>query len=58
MVDGADAAPSPDAREAYSRLRPMAEASLATWKRFVTADLEAFNQRLVAAGRKPIAVTP
>jgi photosystem II stability/assembly factor-like uncharacterized protein len=57
MVDGADAAPSPDAREAYSRLQPMTEASLAAWKRFVTEDLEAFNQRLRAAGRKPIVVS-
>ena len=58
MIDGADAAPSPDAREAYSRLQPMADASLATWRRFVTEDLEAFNQRLRTAGRKAIAVSP
>ncbi len=33
-VDGADAAPSKDAREGYAKVRPLAEAALASWKEF------------------------
>jgi hypothetical protein len=58
MVDGADAAPSPDAREAFARLQPMVESSVADWQRFVGTDLVKLNQRLRAAGREAIAVTP
>jgi hypothetical protein len=35
-VDGADAAPSPDARSGFAELRPRAEALLATWNDFAT----------------------
>ena len=56
MVDGADAAPSPDAREALARLRAMVPPALAAWDRFSTAGLDSLNQRLVAAGRKPIQI--
>ncbi|HEV2105166.1 MAG TPA: hypothetical protein VGU27_05495 [Candidatus Eisenbacteria bacterium] len=58
MVDGADAAPSPDAREAFARLQPMADSTLADWQRLTAVDLEALNQRLLAAGRKAIAPGP
>ena len=58
MVDGADAAPSPDARQAFARLAPMADAAVTAWQRFVAADVEALNQRLRATGRKPISVSP
>ena len=33
-VDGADSAPSPDAREAWAKLKPAADAALAAWTRF------------------------
>jgi hypothetical protein len=56
MVDGADAAPSPDARDAFAKLGPMAESALAEWQRFVDRDLDELNQQLRAAGLKPLAV--
>jgi hypothetical protein len=31
-IDGADAAPSPDAHAGWAKLRPAAEAALRTWK--------------------------
>jgi hypothetical protein len=58
MVDGADAAPSADARDAWSKLEPLADASLAAWQGFVSTDVEALNQRLKSAGLKPLAVAP
>ena len=33
-VDGADAAPTPDARESWTKLKPAAEAALAAWSDF------------------------
>ena len=33
-VDGADAAPTPDAREGWSQLRPVAAATLRAWSEF------------------------
>ena len=33
-VDGADAAPTPDAREGYARIRPLADAAVQKWKEF------------------------
>ena len=56
MVDGADAAPSPDAREAWTRLDAMTTSTLEAWQRFVAGDLDALNQRLKATGRQPIEV--
>ena len=58
MVDGADAAPSPDAQEAWTKLQAMAGSALGAWQRFVATDLDALNRRLETAGMKPIAVTP
>jgi hypothetical protein len=58
MVNGADAAPSPDAREAFAKLEPMVESALAAWERFATDEFEALNGRLRAEGRKAIAVGP
>jgi hypothetical protein len=58
MVDGADAAPSPDAREAFARLAAMADSSLAAWQRFSTGDLDSLNRRLGSEGRRPIATGP
>src|SRR5262249_46538727 len=58
MVDGADAAPSPDAREAFARLQPMVDSTLVAWQRFATTDVAALNQRLRAEGLKLIATGP
>ena len=33
-VDGADAAPTPDAREGWAQLRPVAAATLRAWSEF------------------------
>jgi hypothetical protein len=58
MVDGADAAPSSDAREGFSKLRTMVESTLVAWQRFATTELESLNGRLRAAGMKPITLAP
>jgi photosystem II stability/assembly factor-like uncharacterized protein len=58
MVDGADAAPSPDSREAFAKLQPMVDSTLAAWQRFTSTDLEALNEKLRAAGKSPIAPKP
>jgi photosystem II stability/assembly factor-like uncharacterized protein len=58
MVDGADAAPSPDTRQALAKLQPMVDSSLAEWQRFSTTDLEELNQKLRMAGQKAIALGP
>jgi hypothetical protein len=54
VVDGADAAPSPDARAGYAKLAPMADASIAAWREFLATDLAALNQKLETAGLQPI----
>ena len=55
-VEGADAAPSPDARDGLTKLSPIVEAALAAWERFVTTALPALNARLTAGGQKAIGV--
>jgi hypothetical protein len=55
-VDGADAAPTPDARAGYAAALPMLEQSLAAWTNVRTTELAALNARLKAAGRKEIVV--
>ncbi len=55
-VDGADAAPTPDARAGYAAAMPMLEQSLSAWANVKTTELAALNARLKAAGRKEIAV--
>lgn len=52
---GADAAPSPDAQAGYAALSAKLDAALADWQRLKAGDLAALNDRLHAAGRKPIA---
>ena len=54
MVDGADAAPSPDARAAYAALEPMTRATLDAWERFVAVDVAAIDATLRAAGAAPV----
>jgi len=58
MVDGADAAPSPDAREAATKLQAMSESTLASWQAFLAANLSDLDRRLAAAGRKPVSLAP
>ena len=53
-VDGADAAPSPDARTGYAKLASLTDATLAAWDAFKRDDLAALNASLRAAKRKPI----
>jgi hypothetical protein len=53
-VDGADAAPTSEARDGFAKLSPMADDMLAEWERFITTDLSALNAKLSAAGLKPI----
>ena len=53
-VDGADAAPSPDALQSWVKLQPLAEATLATWNALLARDLPELNRKLAAAGREPV----
>ncbi len=54
-VDGADAAPSPDARVAYRLLSRQLEDTLAQWRHLQQVDLPRLNARLKAAGDAPVA---
>jgi len=53
-VDGADAAPSPDARAGLVKLEPIAAEALARWHRLSTTGLASLNGKLRAAGADPI----
>jgi len=53
---GADAAPSPDARNGYTKLSGMLDASLQKWSALKTNELPALNARLKTAGKKPISL--
>jgi hypothetical protein len=53
---GADAAPSPDARDGYTKLSGMLDASLQKWGALKTNELPALNAKLKAAGKKPISL--
>ncbi len=55
-VDGADAAPTQDARDSYGKLRATADGAVAAWSEFKAKDLAAFNDKLKAAGLAPIAM--
>ena len=54
-IDGADAAPSPDARAAYRILTGQLEATLRAWQQLQQVDLPQLNTRLKAAGEAPVA---
>ncbi len=56
VVDGADAEPSPDARDGAAKLSAMVDATLADWQRFVTDDLVKLNAELKSAGMKAIEI--
>lgn len=55
---GADAAPSPDARNGYAKLSGMLDASLQKWSALKTTELPALNAKLKAAGKKLISLEP
>jgi hypothetical protein len=54
MVDGADAAPSPDALTAYAELEPRTHATLDAWNRFLAVDVQAMDAKLRAVGLAPV----
>jgi hypothetical protein len=53
---GADAAPSPDARDGYTKLSGMLDAALQKWSALKTSELAALNAKLKVAGEKPISL--
>ncbi|HZD52402.1 MAG TPA: hypothetical protein VE175_05105 [Woeseiaceae bacterium] len=54
VVDGADAAPSPEARDGYAALAPVADSTVAAWNDLLATDLVALNEKLTAAALQPI----
>ena len=54
-VDGADAAPSPDARTGYAIVARELHSTLVEWRHIVQVDLPRLNARLKEAGEAPIA---
>ncbi|HYX24313.1 MAG TPA: hypothetical protein VFC23_09200 [Thermoanaerobaculia bacterium] len=57
-VDGADAAPSPDAVAGFDQARKMLAVTLAAWDALKTKDLAALNATLKKAGQPEIEVKP
>jgi photosystem II stability/assembly factor-like uncharacterized protein len=55
-ADGADAAPSPDARTGYAAATALLDSSIAGWSALKTTKLDALNDALKAAQRKPIRI--
>jgi photosystem II stability/assembly factor-like uncharacterized protein len=55
-IDGADAAPTPDAQEGYTRHAALLSRALSEWATFKATALPALNEQLKAAGQAPIAV--
>lgn len=53
-VDGADTAPSRNARDGYLKHRALLDRALADWVRFKATTLPQVNSQLQAAGREPI----
>jgi photosystem II stability/assembly factor-like uncharacterized protein len=53
-VDGADAAPSPDARQGYSQTEKLVAQGLAEWERLRTGTLLRLDRDLKRAGQPPI----
>ena len=49
-VDGADAAPSPDAIAGFEKIQPALAATLAAWEALKAKDLAALNAQLKEAG--------
>jgi photosystem II stability/assembly factor-like uncharacterized protein len=57
-VDGADAAPSPDAVTGFDKIQPELAATLAAWEEMKTKDLAALNAELKRAGEPGIVLKP
>lgn len=55
-VDGADSAPSVDAKQGIAKLDPLIDASLQDWAELKSTELAALNAKLNAAGQKPVVV--
>jgi photosystem II stability/assembly factor-like uncharacterized protein len=55
-ADGADAAPTPDARAGYAATMALLDRSLVDWAAFTSTRLPALNAELKAAGRKPVTI--
>jgi photosystem II stability/assembly factor-like uncharacterized protein len=53
-VEGADAAPSPDAQQGTTALAPLVDATLRAWDELKRRDLAAVNAKRTAAGREPL----
>jgi photosystem II stability/assembly factor-like uncharacterized protein len=53
-VDGADAAPSPDALTSYAELSRKLKVTLALWQHLESVDVPRLNAQLTAAGEQPI----
>ena len=53
-VDGADAAPSPDAVSGFAAIQPALDHALDAWEELKTKDLPALDLRLKAAGEAAI----
>jgi len=54
VVDGADAAPSPDARSAYDTLARLVDETLARWRQIEQKELPALDKQLRRAGVVPL----
>jgi len=57
-VDGADAAPTPDAESGYEAAKALLDRELAEWKAFKATKLVAINAKLKVAGQKPLSTEP
>jgi len=55
-ADGADGAPSVDARDSYAKLAPMAEAAVHAWSDFKAKELPVLNEQLKATNEPQIAI--
>ncbi len=55
-VDGADAAPSPDAKAGYAKLAALVESTLHEWNGVHTAEFAALNARLRKLGAHPLVI--
>jgi len=57
-VDGADAAPSPDARSGFEEVELSVSARLGDWERLRTEDLATLDRELDALGQPPLSPGP
>jgi hypothetical protein len=53
-VDGADAAPSPDAQTGFAKLQPLTDTTVASWQTLQSREVAAMNARLQKAGAAPL----